>query len=90
MKSLIAEHARQRIVRKYPNGRKQMAYYYLNGKKVGYRKWDEQGQSFPQYFVNDKKVTKRQYLSACLNDSSLPGFREVDNMPARKLPQVVA
>jgi antitoxin component YwqK of YwqJK toxin-antitoxin module len=57
------------------------------------REWNSQGKlkrDFPQYFVNGNKVTKRQYLSACKTDLSLPVFREADNIPTRTLPQGVA
>jgi antitoxin component YwqK of YwqJK toxin-antitoxin module len=41
---------------------------------------------YPRYWVNNKQVTKREYLSASANDSNLPPFRESDNRPRRKFP----
>jgi antitoxin component YwqK of YwqJK toxin-antitoxin module len=66
-------------------------YFYVLGK--GYhgvwREWNEKGRlrrGFPLYFVNDKTVTKREYLKACARDPSLPPFRVEDNDPHRELP----
>ena len=57
------------------------------------REWNAMGKlkrGFPSYFVSGSRVTKRQYLSARMKDSSLPVFCEADNKPNRKLPKVVA
>jgi antitoxin component YwqK of YwqJK toxin-antitoxin module len=66
-------------------------YFYVLGK--GYhgvwREWNSGGRlrrGFPRYFVADRRVTKRQYLRACLADPRLPRYRAVDNEPARDLP----
>jgi hypothetical protein len=45
---------------------------------------------YPRYWVHDQRVTKRQYLRACGNDTTLPPFRERDNRPLRKFPREVA
>lgn len=53
------------------------------------REWNHAGRirrGFPQYYVNGKRVTKRQYLMASERDPSLPIFREAENRPARALP----
>jgi antitoxin component YwqK of YwqJK toxin-antitoxin module len=57
------------------------------------RHWNSQGRlcrGYPKYWVNDARVTKRQYLRACAKDASLPPFREADNRPQRKFPPEVA
>jgi hypothetical protein len=66
-------------------------YFFVLGK--GYhgiwREWNKQGRprrGFPQYYVADRKVTKRQYLRACLSDPSLPPYRAMDDEPVRELP----
>jgi hypothetical protein len=54
-----------------------------------FRKWLRRPyltRGYPQYFVNDKRVTKRQYLKAAAGDPTLPPFREEDNRPERQLP----
>lgn len=56
------------------------------------RDWNLQGglgRTSPKYFVNDERVTKRQYLKACERDASLPKFRNDDNKPIRKFPAEV-
>jgi hypothetical protein len=57
------------------------------------RVWNSEGhlkRGYPKYWVNDKQVTKRQYLKECAKDASLPCFREKDNLPVRKFPKDVA
>jgi hypothetical protein len=44
---------------------------------------------YPRYWVNNKQVTKREYLRACANHANLPPFRESDNQPRRKFPPEV-
>jgi len=67
-------------------------YYFVNGK--GYhgikREWNQKGKlrrGFPQYYVNDKRVTKRQYLKACEKDVTLPPYRAEEDQPHRILPR---
>ena len=53
------------------------------------RSWNRTGRlsrGYPRYWVNDRRVTKRQYLRRCSEDASLPRFREVDNRPNRRFP----
>ena len=53
------------------------------------RMWNLHGRlrrGYPRYWVNDVRVTKRQYIRACANDPSLPPFREKDNRPHRRFP----
>lgn len=66
-------------------------YFFVLGK--GYhgiwREWNGRGRlrrGFPRYYVADRRVTKRQYLRACLGDPSLPPYRAEDNEPVRDLP----
>ena len=66
-------------------------YYFVNGK--GYhgiwREWNKKGKlrrGFPQYYVNDGRVTKRQYLKACEKDGMLSRYRPEEDRPYRKLP----
>ena len=56
------------------------------------RGWNDHGRlrrGFPQYYVNNTKVTKRQYFKAYEADPALPPFRVEDNMPVRVLPPEV-
>jgi hypothetical protein len=56
------------------------------------RSWNCHGhlcRGYPRYWVNDVRVTKRQYLRACAKDPTLPRFREADNRPQRKFPPEV-
>jgi antitoxin component YwqK of YwqJK toxin-antitoxin module len=56
------------------------------------RQWNSQGRlkrGYPRYWVNNKRVAKREYLHACAEDPNLPRFRESDNRPRRKFPPEV-
>jgi hypothetical protein len=56
------------------------------------RSWNSEGRigrGYPRYWVNNKRVTKREYLRACAKDPNLPPFRESDNRPQRKFPPEV-
>jgi hypothetical protein len=56
------------------------------------RSWNHKGQlrrGYPRYWVNNKRVAKRQYLRSSARDSNLPPFRESDNRPNRKFPSEV-
>ena len=53
------------------------------------REWNSQGKlrrGYPQYFIQDRKVTRCKYLSAARSDATLPRFTEKDNLPRRSLP----
>jgi hypothetical protein len=53
------------------------------------RSWNHLGRlhrGYPRYWVNDVRMTKRQYVRACDKDPTLPPFRETDNRPQRKFP----
>jgi antitoxin component YwqK of YwqJK toxin-antitoxin module len=57
------------------------------------RDWNLQGRlrrGFPRYFVAGQQVTRRQYVKAAAEDSSLPPFRMEDNLPQRRFPPVIA
>ena len=64
--------------------------HFIDGKMHGIdRSWSVQGKlerGYPRYWVNDSRVTKRQYLVAKRKDPSLPPFREHDNRAKRLLP----
>ena len=54
------------------------------------RAWNHAGKlsrGFPQYFIGNKKVTKRQYLLACKTEVAMPPYRAKDDNPKRKLPE---
>ena len=56
------------------------------------RRWNSQGRlsrGYPRYWVNNKRVTKREYVRACAGIPNLPRFRESDNQPRRKFPPEV-
>lgn len=56
------------------------------------RHWNSQGRlrrGYPRYWVNNKRVTRREYLRASAEDPNLPRFRESDNRPRRKFPPEV-
>jgi hypothetical protein len=53
------------------------------------REWNFAGKlrrGFPQYWLHDHAVTKRQYIAAARKDSALPPFRLTDNLPRRIFP----
>lgn len=68
--------------------------HYVDGKSHGIlRQWNQHGRlrrGYPQYYVHDKRVTKRQYLRASRLNPSLPPFSAKDNLPARSFPLEVA
>jgi hypothetical protein len=52
------------------------------------RVWSADGglrRGFPKYWIREQRVTKRAYVRAASVDSSLPAFREEDNMPDREI-----
>jgi hypothetical protein len=56
------------------------------------RAWNRKGRlrrGYPKYWVNDRRVTKRQYVRACAGDPNLPPFRDADNRPERLFPPEV-
>jgi hypothetical protein len=56
------------------------------------RRWNADGRlmrGYPRYWVRNERVTKRQYMLACLQDHNLPSFCEADNRPRRKFPPEV-
>ena len=58
-----------------------------------WREWNERGRlsrGFPQYYVDNEKVTRRQYLRACKTDRTMPPFRDAENDPARVFPREIA
>jgi antitoxin component YwqK of YwqJK toxin-antitoxin module len=67
--------------------------HFVDGKMHGIeRSWNLTGKldrTYPRYWVNDERVTKRQYLAAAAADPSLPRFRERDSRARRSLPAPV-
>jgi hypothetical protein len=67
--------------------------HFVAGKLHGIeRSWTVKGKlepGYPRYWVDDARVTKRQYLAAARRDRSLPPFRERDNRGGRSLPASV-
>ncbi|HXG12227.1 MAG TPA: hypothetical protein VNK04_20905 [Gemmataceae bacterium] len=51
-----------------------------------HRSEPEEKRGFPQFYVNDVKVTRRQYFRACEKDPTLPAYRPEEDKPSRKLP----
>ncbi|HZL18641.1 MAG TPA: hypothetical protein VFG23_12940 [Polyangia bacterium] len=64
--------------------------HFIDGKLHGIeRSWGVSGKldrGYPRYWVNDSRVTKRQYVVAAREDRSLPPFHERDNRTKRSLP----
>jgi antitoxin component YwqK of YwqJK toxin-antitoxin module len=57
------------------------------------RSWNHLGRlhrGYPRYWVNNLRMTNRQYLRACDKDPTLPPFRETGNRPQRKFPPAIA
>jgi hypothetical protein len=57
------------------------------------RSWNRQGRlrrGYPRYWINNVRMTKREYLRACVSDPTLPPFREKDNRPQRTFPPEVS
>lgn len=56
------------------------------------REWNSKGKlkrGYPQYWIKNERVSKRQYLRAQNADPNLPPFREIDNLPERNFPPEV-
>ena len=56
------------------------------------RSWNLKGarrRGYPKYWVNNVRVTKRQYWRECVKDPTLPPFPDSDNQPQRKFPPEV-
>lgn len=62
--------------------------HFFEGKMHGVeREWNNKGRlrrGYPKYWVNDIKVSKRQYIKDFAKDRELPLFCEKDNLPKRK------
>jgi antitoxin component YwqK of YwqJK toxin-antitoxin module len=70
----------------------QEAHFWENLQHGIRREWNGEGKlrrGFPQYWVNNERVTKRQYVRACAKDPNLPPFRAIDNLPQRIFPPEV-
>jgi hypothetical protein len=67
----------------------QEAHFWENLQHGIRRDWNSEGKlrrGYPQYWVKNERVSKRQYLRACDKDPNLPRFREIDNLPKRNFP----
>lgn len=56
------------------------------------RMWNEKNslkRGYPKYWIQGQKVSKRVYLNAAKQDTSLPPYRENDNRPQRKFPNEI-
>lgn len=64
--------------------------HFQNSQKHGIERcWNHKGRlrrGCPKYWINDRRVTKREYLRESRNDVSLPPYRRIDNQPARNFP----
>ena len=70
----------------------QEAHFWENLQHGIRREWNGEGRlrrGFPQYWVNNQRVSKRQYLRAFVKDPNLPAFCEADNLPQRDFPPEV-
>lgn len=64
-------------------------HFWKNMQHGVQRSWNNKGRlrrGYPRYWVNNKRVTKREYIRASAKDPNLPLFREADNRPKRKFP----
>jgi antitoxin component YwqK of YwqJK toxin-antitoxin module len=71
---------------------RQEAHFCENLQHGTRREWNSEGKlrrGFPQYWITNERVTKGQYLRACLKDPNLPPFRAIDNLPQRTFPPEV-
>lgn len=67
-------------------------HYWENLQHGIQRMWNSNGvlkRGYPRYWVNNERVSKRQYLSASAKDCNLPLFHEADNLPLRDFPPEV-
>lgn len=56
------------------------------------RSWnskDRLRRGYPRYWVNNERVTRREYLHASAKDPNLPAYRKSDNRPRRRFPSEV-
>jgi hypothetical protein len=67
-------------------------HFWKNLQRGVQRSWNNKGRlrrGYPRYWVDNKRVTKREYLRASATDPNLPAFRESDNRPRRNFPPKV-
>lgn len=56
------------------------------------RRWNEKGRlrrGYPKYWIKGKNIKKRAYMNAAAKDTSLPRYKEKDNLPKRTFPEEV-
>ena len=67
------------------------SHFRKNQKHGIFRQWTVSGalrRGYPQYFIADQRVTKRNYQQACRVDPTLPKFVDAENRPDRKPPKL--
>ena len=65
--------------------------HWTDGKHHGmWRMWTsgKLNRGYPEFYVSDKKVTKREYLREVKRDSTLPPYDPKDDSPRRKPPSL--
>ena len=63
--------------------------HFQRSKQHGPRRYWRNGvlePGYPEFFVNDRKVSKAAYVKASARDRTLPQYRVEDDFPARELP----
>jgi hypothetical protein len=66
--------------------------HYHHGQRQGiFRRWsdDKLCDGFPQFYLDDKPVSRRDYETARARDASLPPYEERDDSNRRPVPPVV-
>jgi hypothetical protein len=66
--------------------------HYCRGERHGiFRQWSDGTlqKGFPQFYLNDSRVTRRAYLAAQAIDPSLPRYDKRDDVNLRVMPPVV-
>lgn len=56
------------------------------------RLWNSKGRlrpGYPKFYAADEPVTRQKYIKLTLTDTTLPVFRESDNLPHREMPAEV-
>lgn len=69
------------------------SFWNENGLHGVQRQWNLKGRlrrGFPQYYIDNRRVSKRQYVAACKKDPATPPLRPEDDKPQRTFPPEVA
>jgi hypothetical protein len=54
IREVIPSEAREKVVKRYGNGLKQVSLYYLDRKLIGHRSWDDEGNLAVEYAIRKK------------------------------------